>query len=92
MQVPEQEGTLMGWRSKGDTPTRLPRAGKGVSANRECANCQPPCQGGEVLHRRGYCCHSYCDCEAFEPKGYPHHASLPEVLLKKAGMGRGPAG
>lgn len=83
----------MGWRPKGDTPTRLPRAGKGVSANRECANCAPPCQGGEVLHRRGHCCHSYCECTGFVAVGtYVAPPELPEVLLKKAGMGRGPSG
>lgn len=36
--------------------------------NRPCRNCTPPCQGGEVLHRRGYCCHSYCLCVAFDPE------------------------
>ena len=41
--------------------------GNGVGLNRECANCTPPCQGGEVLHRRGRCCHSYCECQGFEP-------------------------
>lgn len=82
----------MGWRPKGDTPTRLPRKGGGGSIqNRECANCEYPCQGGETLHRRGHCCHSYCPCEAFEPMAYPRTASLPDVLLKKAGMGRGPS-
>ena len=79
-------------RPKGKTATMLPRKkGLGSISNRECRNCTPPCQGGEVLHRRGRCCHSYCDCEVFEPKTYPNNPGLPEVLLKKAGMGRGPS-
>jgi hypothetical protein len=40
----------------------------GRTPNRECENCVPPCQGGEVLHRRGHCCHSYCPCEGFVEK------------------------
>lgn len=41
----------------------------GPLSNRECVTCTPPCQGGEVLHKRGYCCHSYCACVAFTLKG-----------------------
>lgn len=41
--------------------------GGGVFRNRECANCAPPCTGGEVLHRRGHCCHDWCPCMEFEP-------------------------
>lgn len=37
----------------------------GGADNRECVNCLYPCQGGESLHRRGYCCHSYCPCQGF---------------------------
>lgn len=59
----------MGWRPKGDTPSRLPRT-KGFQ-NRQCSTCAPPCQGGEVLHKRGHCCHSYCGCTAFTPERPP---------------------
>lgn len=55
----------MGWRPKGKTPTALPRTGSKL--NRECRWCIYPCTGGEVLHRRGYCCHDWCGCMGFEP-------------------------
>ena len=58
---------MMGWRPKGPTPTDLPRKSSG-GMNRECANCVYPCTGGEVLHKRGHCCRSFCPCEMFEPK------------------------
>lgn len=48
--------------------------------NRQCATCTPPCQGGEVLHKkhRGYACaHSYCSCMQFTPETLP---VLTEVL------------
>lgn len=43
---------------------------KGAGLNRECANCHPPCQGGEVLHRKGTCCKSFCGCEGFVAKSH----------------------
>jgi hypothetical protein len=66
----------MGWRPKGDTPTKLPRRSPKGAMNRQCVTCTPPCQGGEVLHRRGYCCHSYCACVAFTPAGSSLIAAL----------------
>lgn len=58
----------MGWRPKGTTPTKnMPRNAQGFGLNRECRHCLPPCTGGEVLHRRGHCCRSFCDCPGFEP-------------------------
>lgn len=56
----------MPWRSKGDTPTRFPR--NRPIANAQCATCTHPCQGGEKLHKRGPCSHSYCDCAGFTPE------------------------
>lgn len=45
---------------------------KNEASNRECANCEYPCQGGEVLHRYlGPCCHDYCSCEGFVELEWP---------------------
>jgi len=61
--------------------------------NRECRNCVYPCTGGEVLHRRGHCCHSYCPCLMFEPVKGPVLTSSLEGRLKSkrkvAGMSDG---
>ena len=69
--------------------------GSGMGNNRECANCVYPCQGGEVLHRSGACCHAYCPCEGFEPKAhvFDKRPALQEALqaqLKQSALGAKP--
>lgn len=65
-----------------------PGWGVGKFQNRECVNCTPPCQGGEVLHRRGYCSHSYCECTEFEPASGSLMGALdpmaPRLKLRKS--------
>ena len=71
----------MSWRIKNETAKRLKHSRTGRPSNRECANCIPPCQGGEVLHRRGHCCHSYCPCEGFEAKTHIFAGRRPFVHI-----------
>lgn len=64
--------------------------------NRECANCLPPCTGGEVLHRRGgACCKPFCLCMGFEPKAHVFHTRPPlqdalAAQVKRRRLGTGP--
>jgi len=57
-----------------------PKHGGGTFQNRQCATCTPPCQGGEVLHKRGHCCHSYCLCTGFTPEGTSLMGALDQAL------------